>query len=156
MNTLTQQILNNPSEAARKIMEDYKNGITVLGSQKKKPIVTKKPKKNKNHLLLVMLLCFLAYYYCFIMGKYNITGFAMLDNNKPLKNQQLAFYNIETQRTTICNTNSKAEFNVKLPAGNYKVYGKGKDVSEYFQKPQASIIKLNISQDSNYRITVKR
>lgn len=156
MNTLTQQILNNPSEAARKLLHDYANGVVILGSQKKQPIVTKKPKKTKDHLLLVMLLCFLAYYYCFVMGKYNITGFAVSDDAQLLKNQQLAFYNIDTQRKTFCNTNNEAEFNIKLVAGKYKVYAKGPNISKNYQNPQSSLIKLTINQDSRYRVTVRK
>ena len=155
MNTLTQQTLNNPSEAARKIIQDHENGVVVFGSQKKQPIVTKKPPRKYNYYFLVILLFFLAYYYCFIMGKHKITGFVVSDDAQLLKNQQIAFYNTDTQHTTTCTTNSEAEFTIRLLSGNYRVYAKGSNISKIYQNPQASLINLQINDSYRYRITVR-
>lgn len=149
MNTLTQQTLNNTSEIARKLLQDYENGVVVFGSQKKQPIVTKKPPRKHNHWIPATLLFFLAYYYCFIMGKHTITGFAVSDDTQLLKNQQIAFYNTNTKRVTICNTNNEAEFTVKLVSGNYQIYKKD-------QNPSSSLINLQINDSYRYKITVRK
>ena len=142
------------SEAANKFIVEFESGKLHLGSLKKQP-VTQKPKKRNNQSLLLLIPIALCYYWFFIMGTYPTEGFALNDNQKLLKNHQIVFYNTVTKRKYTCNTDNEANFNIRLPKGQYKVFGIGNDVRPENQNENSSLINLNVSCQSRYRITVR-
>lgn len=151
-------IYENSSSVARKIIEDYRKGVVLLGSQKQKKQTNKVSQINKfNSMYLTLVLCLFIFYYCyFIAGKYTINGFVIMDNKELFKNQQLAFYNTDTQTTTICRTDKDGEFKIRLTQGKYRVYGKGEEISKVNQNAQASLVNLEINSSARYRVTIKK
>lgn len=151
-------IYENPSSIARKIIEDYEKGVVLLGSQKQKKQINKANQTKKfNSVYLTLVLCLFIFYYCyFIVGNHTINGFVVMDNKELFKNQQLAFYNTKTQKTTICHTDEYGEFKIRLIQGKYRVYGKGIEISKNNQNAQASLVNLDINSSARYRVTIKK
>lgn len=140
-------------ESARSVAADILSGDF---KPKQTQIKNKLEKKSSNKLIYFILLPFLIYSF-FYFSRPNITGFAVTDRQgEILKNSSIVFYNIDNNKHYCVPTSQNGDFDIRIPKGNYKVYGNGSEISEKHKNPESSLLNLNISNNIRLRITVKK
>ena len=134
---------------AEQYLEDIRNGREYK-YEKKEKIIEIKEKPRSQIIPILFLFCFLAYAgFCGFesLTKNKVTGFALSEEGGKLKNSNVVFYCIKSEKSYSCWTDKDSRFSARLPNGEYKVYVKDHGTLD------SSKIKVSVTGDSSFRIT---
>jgi hypothetical protein len=132
---------------AEQCLDDIRNGRTHKFKKKEEIEIKEKPRSQI--IPLFILFCFLCtgIFYGFELTKNKVTGFAVAKDSKKLKDSKVVFYCIKSEKSYSCWTDKDSNFSTRLPNGDYKVY------VEDHGSLESSKVEINVSGDSNFRIT---